>query len=74
MTREQWAEVVHANGQLPATIANALALAQYRARGQRLPVVRAGDVLVIPVDAFQRFYGALPSESGQQAQDAHRRR
>lgn len=62
MTREQWAEVVQANGQLPATIANALALAQYRARGQRLPVVRAGDVLVIPAADFARFYGALPQD------------
>lgn len=74
MTGERWAELLEIEGALPPVFRNALALAQLRARGQRLPVVRVGDVVIVPAADFARFYGALPKEGGNASQDAQGRR
>ncbi len=64
MSGERWAEVLDVDAALPAEISTALRLVQGRAHGERLPVVRVGSLLVIPLADFTDCYGDLPTSDG----------
>lgn len=56
----RWAHVEHADVHLPAQVEDAIRVARLRAGDNRLPVVLAGDVVLLSVADFTAWYGTLP--------------
>jgi len=63
MKPEQWAHVERADVELPAQVEEALRMARQRAGDARLPVVLAGDVVLVALADFTEWYGPLPEGS-----------